>query len=188
MAVDQSMYQFLCTLVIKKCSHFSDLIKLCVSSPTFGLDMLIHTQQSRNHFWTSWHMSYWFIIGTAPTCFHVYSREYTCSACCQEFWTSLTQVILGQNWYSFTGTCHHVKNLWFHGKHVATHQICLHNPVNSRTETRELSQLNSWIHLQNMWNHGSLLAGYSCVYQTSHTVQCMYVVAPNVNSPVGAFC
>jgi hypothetical protein len=125
---------------------------------------------------------------STSTCFHVYSREYTCSACCQEFWTSLTQVILGQNWYTFTGTCHHVKNLWFHGKHVATHQICLHNPVNSRTETRELSQLNSWIHLQNMWNHGSLLAGYSCVYQTSHTVQCMYVVAPNVNSPIGAFC
>ena len=25
------------------------------------------TQQTRNYFWTSWHMSYWFIIGTAPS-------------------------------------------------------------------------------------------------------------------------
>ena len=24
--------------------------------------------------------------------------------------TSLTRVVLGQNWYGFTGTCHHVKN------------------------------------------------------------------------------
>ena len=23
-------------------------------------------QQTRNHFWTSWHVSYWFILGTAP--------------------------------------------------------------------------------------------------------------------------
>ena len=44
-------------------------------------------------------------------CFLVYSHEYRCSACCHEFWTSLTWVILGQNWYGFTGMCHHVKNL-----------------------------------------------------------------------------
>jgi len=31
--------------------------------------------------------------------------------------------------------------------------------VNSHMETRELSKLNSWTHLQNMWNHGSLFAG-----------------------------
>ena len=96
---------------------------------------------------------------STSTCFHVYSREYTCSACCHEFWMSLTRVVLDQNWYGFTGTCHHVKNLWFHGKNVSTHQICSQNPVNSHMETRELSQLNSWIHLQNMWNHMSLFAG-----------------------------
>ena len=56
---------------------------------------------------------------------------------------SLTRVILGENWYGFTGMCHHVKNSWFHGKHVSTHQICSQNPVKSHTETRELSQLNS---------------------------------------------
>ena len=39
-------------------------------------------------------------------------------------------------------SCYHVKNLWFHGKHMSTHQISLQNPVNSH----ELSQLNSWIH------------------------------------------
>ena len=94
---------------------------------------------------------------STSTCFHVYSREYTCSACCHEFWTSLTRVILGQNWYSFTGTCHHVKSSWFHSKRGSTHQICSQNLVNSR----ELSQLNSWIHLQNMWNNGSLFAGPS---------------------------
>ena len=71
------------------------------------------------------------------------------------FWMSLTQVILCQNWYSFNGTCYHVKNSCFHGKHVSTHHICSHNLVDSR----ELSQLNSWIHLQNIWNHGSLFAG-----------------------------
>ena len=27
---------------------------------------MVHTQQTRNHFWTSWHMLYWFIIGTDP--------------------------------------------------------------------------------------------------------------------------
>ena len=53
-------------------------------------------QQTRNHFWTSCHVSYWFIIGTAPpvcvfTCID-YSPKYTCSACCHEFWTSLTWV------------------------------------------------------------------------------------------------
>ena len=84
-------------------------------------------------------------------CFHVYSREYTCSACCHKFWMSFTRVVLGQNWYGFTDMCHHVKNSWFHGKH----HICSQNPVNSR----ELSQLNSWIHFQNMSNHGSLFAG-----------------------------
>jgi len=93
------------------------------------------------------------------TCFYVYSREYMCSACCHEFWTSLTWVVLGQNWYGSTGTCHHVKNLWFHGKHVLTHQICSQNLVNLHTKTRELSQLNSWIQLQNMWNHRWLFAG-----------------------------
>jgi len=31
---------------------------------------------------------------------------------------------------------------------VSTHQIYSQNPVNSRTKTRELSQLNSRIHLQ----------------------------------------
>jgi len=42
-------------------------------------------------------------------CFHTYSREYMCFACCHEFWTSLslTWVVLGQNWYGFTGTCRH---------------------------------------------------------------------------------
>ena len=40
---------------------------------------------------------------STSTCFHVYSREYTC--------TSLTRVVLGHNWYGFTGTCHHVKKL-----------------------------------------------------------------------------
>ena len=30
------------------------------------------------------------------TCFHMYSCEYTCSACCHEFWTSLTWDVLGQ--------------------------------------------------------------------------------------------
>ena len=132
-----------------------------------------NTQQSRNHFWTSCKGSYWFIIGTAPPVrffMCIYSLVYTCSACCHEFWTSFTQVVLGQNWYSFTGTCHHLKNSLFHGKHVSTHQICSQNPVNSCTETHELSQLNSWIHLQNLWNHGSLFAGntYSlpCVWLT----------------------
>ena len=92
-------------------------------------------------------------------CFLVYSCEYTCFACCHKFWTSLTGVVLGQNWYGFTVTCHHVKNSWFHGKYVLAHQFFSQNPVNSHTETRELSQLYSWIHLQNMWNHGSLFAG-----------------------------
>ena len=66
------------------------------------------------------------------------------------------------NWYGFTSTCHHVKKLWFHGKHVSTltHQICSQNPLNSH----ELSQLNSWIHLQNMWNHRSLFAGRTYKY------------------------
>ena len=66
-----------------------------------------------------------------------------------------------------------LKNLWFNSKHVSTHQMCSQNPVNSRTETRELSQLNSWIHLQNMWNHGSLFAGLvlsdgSCRIYSTH--------------------
>ena len=98
---------------------------------------------------------------STSTCFHVYSREYTCSACCHKFWTSLTQVVLGQNRYGFTDTCHHVKNSWFHSKHVLPHQICSQNPVNSR----ELSQLNSWIHLQNMWNHDLTKWWY---FQISH--------------------
>ena len=39
----------------------------------------METQQTRNHFWTSWHMSHWFIIGTAPPvgvfmCIHVNTR------------------------------------------------------------------------------------------------------------------
>ena len=98
-----------------------------------------------------------FIIGTAPpvyvfVCIHMNTRVLLVVM-------SLTRVVLGQNWYDFTGTCHLVKNSWFPGKHVSTHQICSQNPVNSRTETCELSQLNSWIHLQNMWNHGSLFAG-----------------------------
>ena len=79
--------------------------------------VLIHnwsTQQTRNHFWTSWHVSNWFIIGTAPPvrvfmCIHVNSTEYTCSACCHEFLPSLTWAVLGQNRYGLTGTCHHVK-------------------------------------------------------------------------------
>ena len=98
---------------------------------------------------------------SSSTCFHVCF----CSACCHKFWTSLTRFILGQNWYAFTGTCHHVKNSWFHSKHVSTHNICSQNPVNSRTETHELSQSNSWIHLQNIWNHRSLFAGMSSLSQ-----------------------
>ena len=39
---------------------------------------------------------------STSTCFHVYPREYMCSACCHKFWTSLTRVILGWNWYGFT--------------------------------------------------------------------------------------
>ena len=30
------------------------------------------TQQTRNHFWTRWHMSYWFIIGREPVCVFIY--------------------------------------------------------------------------------------------------------------------
>ena len=36
------MYQFLCTLVIKICFHLSDVIQLCISSPTSVRDMLFH--------------------------------------------------------------------------------------------------------------------------------------------------
>ena len=47
------------------------------------------SQQTRNHFCNSWHMSYWFMIGTAPpvrvfTCIHVFCL--------------LSRVVLGQNW------------------------------------------------------------------------------------------
>ena len=107
----------------------------CIANKESFLNQLAHVILAHN-----WYRS-------TSMCFHVYSHEYTCSACCHEFWTSLTRVILGQNWYGFTGMRHHVKNSWFHGKHVSTHQICSQNPVNSHTETRELSQLNSWIHL-----------------------------------------
>ena len=54
---------------------------------------------------TSWQVSYWFIIGTSPPvrvfmCIHVNTHVLPVV-------TSLTQVELGQNWYGFTGTCHH---------------------------------------------------------------------------------
>ena len=58
--------------------------------------------------------------------------------CCHEFDTSHTESELVQfHWYVSS-----------HEKHVSTHQIFSQNPVNSRMETRELSQLNSCIHLQ----------------------------------------
>jgi len=63
---------------------------------------LMNSQQTRNHFWTSWYMSYCFIIGTAPPvcvfmCIHVNTHVLPVV-------TSLTRVVLGQNWYGFTGT------------------------------------------------------------------------------------
>ena len=102
---------------------------------------------------------------STSTCFHVYSCEYTCSACCHEFWTNLTSVVLGQNWYGFTGTCHHVKNLWFHGKHVLTYHICSQNPVNSR----ELSQLNSGVHLHILTYRTCEITGRCLFGYTIHT-------------------
>ena len=71
-------------------------------------------------------MSYWFIIGTTPPvrvfmCIHVNTR--VLPACCHKFWMSLTQVVLGQNWYGFTGTCLHVKNSCFHCKHGSRHKF-----------------------------------------------------------------
>ena len=50
---------------------------------------------------------------------------------------------LGQNWYGFTGMCHHMKNSWFHGKRVSIHQICSQNPVNSRELIEPVELVNS---------------------------------------------
>ena len=146
MAVDQSMHQFLCTLVIKTFSHFSDLIKLCVSSPTFGLDMLIRTQQTRNHFWTSWHMSYWFIIGTAPPvpvfmCIHVNTHALPVVKSFEQVWhktywvrtgtVSLVRVITWK-------TCDFTVNTWRHTKFVYIIQwIHVRKHVNWASWTRE---------------------------------------------------
>ena len=96
------------------------------------MNVILVTQQTRNHFWTSWHVSYWFIIGkycSTSMCIHVNTRVLPVV-------TSFERVVLGQNWYGFNGMCRHVKNSWFHSNHVSTHQICLQNPVTYRTETR----------------------------------------------------
>ena len=77
---------------------------------------------------TSWHVSYWFIIGTAPPvqvfmCIHVNTRVLPVV-------TSLTRVILGQNWYGFTGTCHHVKIQFFFtesGKFTCSHVLYMNS-------------------------------------------------------------
>ena len=103
-----------------------------------------NAQQTRNHFWTSWHVSYWFIIGTAPpvrvfVCIHVNTCVLPLSWFFNEFDMSRTGLELVRfQWYVRVITW---KNLWFHSKQVSTHQMCSQNPVNSRTETRELSQL-----------------------------------------------
>ena len=89
----------------------TSLMLLRVLKPHF-----VHTQQTRNHFWASWHVSYWFIIGTTPV--HVFMCIHM-NTCVLPVVTSFERV-----WHSFAGTCHHVKNSWFHGKHMLTHQIC----------------------------------------------------------------
>ena len=39
---------------------------LYIQKPLWNVKNCLPTQQTRNHFWTSWHVSYWFIIGAAP--------------------------------------------------------------------------------------------------------------------------
>ena len=34
--------------------------------PESEIQFWVFAQQTRNHFWTTWHVSYWFLIGTAP--------------------------------------------------------------------------------------------------------------------------
>ena len=75
-----------------------------------------NAQQTRNHFWTSWHVSYWFIIGTAPpvrvfVCIHVNTCVLPLSWIFNEFDMSRTGLELVRfQWYVRVITW---KNLWF---------------------------------------------------------------------------
>ena len=115
------------------------------------------TQQTRNHFWTSWHVSYWLIIGTAPPvcvfmCIHVNTRVLSVVTSFEQVWhesywvrTGTVSLVCVITWKirDFTvNTCRHTK--FFHRIqwiHVRKH-------VNWASWT-------SW--MWNMWNHGSLL-------------------------------
>ena len=82
------------------------------------------SQQTRNHFWTSWHVSYWFIIGTAPPvcvfmCIHVNTRVLPVVTSFERVWheshwvrtgtVSLVCVITWKNHDFPVNTCRHIK-------------------------------------------------------------------------------
>ena len=99
------------------------------------------SQQTRNHFWTSWHMSYWFIIGTAPPvcifmCIYVFCLL---SRVLNEFDTSCTRSELVRfHWHvsSREKTCDFTGNTGRHTKLV--HKIRrIH--VNWASWTREFT-------------------------------------------------
>ena len=134
------------------------------------------TQQTMNHIWTSWYKTYWFIIGTTPPirvfmCIHMNTSVLPVVPSFEWVWHESYLVRTGM----VSMACYHVKNLWFHCKHASTHQFFSQNPVNSR----ELSQLNSWIHLQNMWNHGLLFAGNTWYRWKPRTIYSLVLSLPN---------
>ena len=72
----------------------------------------MNTQQTRNHFWTSLHVSYWFIIGTAPPvcvfmCIHENTRVLLVVTSFERVWH--------ESYWVRTRTYHHMKSSWFHG-------------------------------------------------------------------------
>ena len=96
------------------------------------------SQQTRNHFWTSWHMSCWFIIGTAPPvhvfmCIHMNTRVLSVVTSFEWIWhqsywvrtgtVSLVRVITWKTRDFTVNTCRHTRFvhriLWIHvRKHV----------------------------------------------------------------------
>jgi len=159
--------QFILTLPFRPLPYWKYILSLsalCIDCliicDTFWYVRLMnkHTQQTRNHIWTSWQVSYWFIIGTAlPVrvfmCIHVNTRVLSVVTGFEWVWHEL--------YWGRTGTVSLVRLITWKTRdftgNTYQHQICSQNPVNSR----ELNQLNSWIHLQNKWNHGTLFAGIS---------------------------
>jgi hypothetical protein len=100
--------------------------------------MFDYTQQTRNHFWSSWHVSYWFIIGTAPPvcvfmCIHVNTHVLPVVTNFERVWhvsywvrigmVSLVRVITWKTCDFTINTCRHNKFVhriqWIHiWKHV----------------------------------------------------------------------